>query len=109
MSEAEKQAPEKGARRGRNLPLILLLVGLAMVAFLQMPDNGTTVRITYAQFRYLGTEQAIEDIEVLHAPDSFKIEGKLNKDRVEALIREGKFGDEQKKNLSERERYRDDG
>ena len=110
MSEEDKKAPEeKGARRGRNLPLILLLVGLAMVAFLQMPDNGKTARITYAQFRYLGSEQALEDIEILHAPDNIKIEGKLNTERIQTLIREGNFSAEQKKNLAERTRYRVEG
>ena len=63
MSEAEKKGPDKGVRRGRNLPLILLLVGLAMVAFLQMPDNGKTARITYAQFQELGQQGASRLLE----------------------------------------------
>ena len=110
MSEDNQKAPqEKGARRGRNLPLILLLVGLAMVAFLQMPDSGKTARITYAQFRYLGSEGALEEIEVLHAPDSIKIEGKFDIERIEMLINEGNFSAKQKKNLTKRTRYRVDG
>jgi len=94
-------------KRGRNIPLIVLLVGLAMVAFYQFdPAAGQTARITYAEFRELGEKDALEDIEILYAPDHVLIEGKLKKDRVETLLGDGTFTDDQKKNLSDRDRYR---
>ncbi|MHC4957405.1 MAG: ATP-dependent zinc metalloprotease FtsH [Planctomycetota bacterium] len=110
--DAKKQGSGNGGnvRRGRNIPLIVLLIGLAMVAFLQYnPASARTARITYSQFRELGRKKALENIEILHAPDHVQIEGKLKTDRVQQLLSEGTFSEDQKKNLQERERYRVEG
>ncbi|MHC4136554.1 MAG: hypothetical protein ACYS0K_16440, partial [Planctomycetota bacterium] len=110
--EDPKQGGGDGSRlrRIRNLPLIVLLSGLALVALLQIdPQAGQTARITYAQFRQLGEQKALADIEILHSIDHVEIQGKLDKTRVKELIDTNTLTDEERKQLDERERYRVDG
>jgi cell division protease FtsH len=94
-------------RRARNLPLIVLLAGLAMLAFYQFdPDSGRTARITYAQFQKLGEKNALDTIEMLHSPAQVEFKGTLNQDRVQELIGEGEFSNKSKKKLDQCTRYR---
>ncbi|MHC5042094.1 MAG: ATP-dependent zinc metalloprotease FtsH [Planctomycetota bacterium] len=97
-------------RRIRNLPLIVLLSGLALVALLQIdPQAGQTARITYAQFRQLGEQKALADIEILHSIDHVEIQGKFDKERLESLIESNAIVGDERKQLDKRERYRVEG
>ena len=97
-------------RRIRNLPLIVLLSGLALVALLQIdPQAGQTARITYAQFRQLGEQKALDDIKIRHSLDHVEIQGKLDEARVKELIDTNVFSDTERKQLDERKRFRVEG
>ena len=114
MSEPEKKPNGDGQklRRMRNLPLLVLLSGLALVALLQMAegfDSGKTARITYAYFQKLGREQVLKDIEVLHSPDHIEIKGGLKKEALETFLAQPAVTDDEKKILANRDRYRVEG
>jgi cell division protease FtsH len=97
-------------RRIRNLPLIVLLSGLALVALLQIdPQAGQTARITYAQFRQLGEQKALDDIKIRHSADHVEIQGMLDEARVKELIDTNVFSDTERKQLDERKRFRVEG
>jgi len=124
--------PQKGPRdkdrlrRVRNLPLILILTGLALVVLLQAGDfqSGKTAVITYTQFRQLGQLGALEDIDVLSSPDQVEIKGKLNEAAITEMLDKGfsqaqrerldprnatGFTEEQRKVLEKRDRFRVEG
>jgi cell division protease FtsH len=110
--EDQKQGGGDGnkLRRVRNLPLIVLLSGLALVALLQIdPKAGQTARITYAQFQQLGEQQALKDIEIRHSIDHVEIQGKLRGERLKELIDSNAIVGEERKQLDKRERYRVEG
>jgi len=128
MKDTDKNRQDQRMRRIRNLPLIMILGGLALVALLQAGDfqGGKTATITYTQFRQLGQIGALDEIEVLHAPDQVEIKGKLNKAVIDEVLAKGLsptqkerleaeggavsvFTDEQRKLLDGKERYRVEG
>ncbi len=128
MNDTMQKGPQekKRMRHVRNLPLILILSGLALVALLQAGDfqSGRTAIITYTQFRQLGQLGALEEIEVLSAPDQVEIKGKLDGTVVQGILQKGfsdaqrtrlspldatGFTDEQRKLLDGKERFRVDG
>jgi len=97
-------------RRMRNLPLIVLLSGLALVALLQFTDgidSGKTARISYAYFQRLGEAGVVKEIEVLHSQDHVEIKGELNTARLEEFLQGAT--DEERKLVEGRERYRVEG
>jgi cell division protease FtsH len=113
-------------RRVRNLPLILILTGLALVVLLQAGDfqSGKTAIVTYTQFRQLGQLGALEEIEIYSAPDQVEIKGKLNEPAVKQMIERGfpeaqrarlesggatGFTEDQVKILDGKERFRVEG
>ncbi len=117
MSDSGQQQPQnqdpKGEqgphfRRGRNLPLIVLLAVLALIAFSQLDrSGGKLATLTYAEFRYLGQNGALTEIEILHSADHVEIKGKLDKEVVETMIAEDEsLSAEEKKRLDGREGYR---
>ena len=103
-----KGEPGPRFRRGRNLPLIVLLSVLALIAFSQLDrGGGKLASITYAEFQYLGQSGALADIEILHSADHVEIKGKLDKERLESLVaNDESLSDEEKKRLDGREGYR---
>ncbi len=108
----EKPTPEdpRKGRRARNVPLLLLLLGLMAVVFVQFDADGTrSAGITYAQLRNLGQEGALEEIEVYHSQDHVEIHGKLDKEAVQRLIREGKLTDKAKSALDAKDKFKVEG
>ncbi len=94
--------------RGRNLPLILLLLVLAVVALSQFtPDASKTAGITFSQWRFLGEEGALQDIEIIHGPERVEIKGKLDEDQLNEIL--GKLDDGERKVLEGKNRYRVEG
>jgi len=85
-NEKDRRSREWKVRRGRNLPLIFLLLGLAMVA-IWSANQGTekSAVLTYAQFLVLGEQRCIESIEIRHSLDRVELVGKLRKEAVAAL------------------------
>ena len=127
MNDTQQKGPreKERMRRVRNLPLILILSGLALVALLQAGDfqGGKTAIITYTQFRQLGQVGALEEIEVLSGPDQVEIKGKLDGTVIQGILQKGfteaqrpfvpagatGFTDDQRKLLDGKERFRVDG
>ncbi|MHC4549756.1 MAG: ATP-dependent zinc metalloprotease FtsH [Planctomycetota bacterium] len=110
MSENDQKNDGSKLRRARNLPLIVLLCGLALVLLLSFdPDAGSTARITYAQFRQFGHSKVLADIEILHSVDNVEIQGKFDVERLNELLESGAFSEAERKQLDKRERYRVDG
>ncbi len=128
MNDTAKGPRDKDRmRRVRNLPLILILTGLALIVLLQAGDfqSGKTAIITYSQFRQLGQLGALDEIEILSSPDQVEIKGKLNAPAVRQMIERGfpeaqraklepgavatEFTEEQVKLLDGKERFRVDG
>jgi len=84
--EKKSKGRETRAKRGRNLPLFFLLLGLALVAIWSAGQGAEgSVAITYAQFHALGREKCLEDIELLHSIDRVELRGKLNRQRLAEL------------------------
>jgi cell division protease FtsH len=125
MNDTSKGPRDKDKlRRVRNLPLILILTGLALVVLLQAGDfqSGKTAIITYTQFRQLGQLRALEEIEIYSSPDQVEIKGKLDAAAVKKMIERGfpeaqravvgdatGFTEEQVKLLDGKERFRVEG
>ncbi|MFI5402550.1 MAG: hypothetical protein ACHQ1G_06400, partial [Planctomycetota bacterium] len=127
MSDTTPKGPreKERMRRVRNLPLILILSGLALVALLQAGDfqSGKTAVLTYTQFRQLGQLGALDEIEVLSSPDQVEIKGKLDEKEIQTILQKGfseeqkrivpaggtGFTDDQRKLLDKKERFRVDG
>jgi len=103
--------PDAKGRRLRNVPLLVLLAGLAMIAFLRLDtDSRVTARITYAQFRVLGKRLALDDIEILHGPDHVEIQGSLNEEAFARLLEDGTvFSAEDAKKYKTCKKYRVEG
>lgn len=101
-------------RRTRNLPLIVLLSGLALVALIQFSDNlnsGTTAPITFALFEELGAAGVIEEFEIHHSMDHVEIKGKFRDKSLEDYLK-GLKEDENgkvKTALKKREKFRVEG
>jgi len=73
--------------RRRNLPLILILSVLALVALMQIePGGGNTARITFAELRRLGEEGVIDSIKIQHAPDHVELKGEFRAPALEKLL-----------------------
>ena len=97
----------KKFRRSRNLPLIFLLVGLMVIVLMNIDADGEkTAALTYAQFRELGKNGALEEIELLYGQDRVEIRGTLNTARVETLIEEKKFSEATRNALTKRKKFR---
>ncbi|MEE8105250.1 MAG: ATP-dependent zinc metalloprotease FtsH [Planctomycetota bacterium] len=77
--EQNRPDQENLPRRGRNLPLMMLLLGLALIAFMMFSDQqGLSAPLTYAQFRRLGETGRLESVEILHNREGkVQIKGKL--------------------------------
>ena len=78
-------APEKSGRRSRNLPLLLLLSGLALIALMAFDRESFSAQLTYAQFRLLGEQGYLASIDVLHASGSegrVEIKGNVKRDEL---------------------------
>ena len=95
MSDPQEKGrdPEHGKepgtrfRRARNLPLIVLLSVLALIAFSQIDrDGGKLATITYTEFRYLGQAGALSEIELLHSGDHVELRGKLRTGRLNEIL-----------------------
>jgi len=97
----------KKFRRSRNLPLILLLVGLMVIVLMNIDADGEkTASLTYAQFRELGRNAGLQSIQLLYGPDRVEIRGDLESDRVAQLIEDGKFNEATTNALTKRKKYR---
>jgi len=110
-SGGDKGRDARKFRRTRNLPLILMLVGLMVIVLISIDNGGDkTAIITYAQFLDLGERKAIEDIELLYSQDRVEIRGKFRKESLAAIIadenEETKLSGAAKKALKAREGYR---
>jgi len=77
--EQNRPDQENAPRRGRNLPLMMLVLGLALIAFMMLSDQqGMSAPLTYAQFHRLGEAGRLETIEILHNREGkVQIKGKL--------------------------------
>jgi len=100
MTENQKD-PQRDAnrlRRIRNLPLLIILSALALIALLQMGDmhGGKTALISYSQFRELGKVGALKTIDVRHSPDHVEIKGDFRPDVMKQILDRG-FTEEQRK------------
>jgi len=130
MNESMQKGPreKERMRRVRNLPLVLILSGLALVVLLQAHDfqSGKMAVITYTQFRQLGRVGALDEVEVLSSPDQVEIKGKFDVAAVQGILQKGfseaqrdrlglgpagatGFSDDQRKVLDGKERFRVDG
>jgi cell division protease FtsH len=88
-SDKNRRSRDWKLRRGRNLPLFFLLLGLAMVAIWSAGQGvATGAQLTYAQFLALGEAGGIESIEIRHTLDRVELKGKLNLDVVRKLAAE---------------------
>ncbi|MHC4940180.1 MAG: ATP-dependent zinc metalloprotease FtsH [Planctomycetota bacterium] len=97
----------KKFRRSRNLPLIFLLVGLMVIVLMNIDADGEkTAALTYAQFRELGRDGGLEQIELHYGQDQVEIRGTLNTARIETLIEDGKLDEATRKSLTKRKKYR---
>ena len=103
-----KGEPGPRFRRGRNLPLIVLLSVLALIAFAQIDrSGGKLAKITYAEFRYLGSKTALKEIEILHAADHIELKGKLDTEKIEILLSDDiSLSAEAKKRLDGKDGFR---
>ena len=102
----KKRDPRK-FRRTRNLPLILMLVGLMVIVLMNIDaGEGKTALLTYAQFQQLGKQGALDEIELLYSQDRVEIRGKLNATRIETLVENDKVDEATAKTLAERKLYR---
>ena len=115
MNDQDKKKPaERKARVGRNMPLVLLLVGLALLAFIGFPpDAGKTATITFPMFQYLGESGALTEIELLHSLEKADLRGKLDTAKIEELKGDGPglggLEEEEFKLLRGKESYRVEG
>ncbi|MFQ5844878.1 MAG: ATP-dependent zinc metalloprotease FtsH [Planctomycetota bacterium] len=120
MSDAKRPSPKEREwkpRMGRNLPLLLLLLGLVLLAFIGLPpDAGKTATITFPMFEHLGKNRALKEIEILHSAEKVEIRGALDPDRVTELYAGGPGvggptpqEEEEWKLLRDKEAYRVDG
>ena len=108
-SGGDKSREPRKFRRTRNLPLILMLVGLMVIVLMNIdPEGEKTALITYAQFQELGRIGGIDEIELLYSQDRVEIRGKLNEQAVARLIEEEKLSAATRKTLTKRKRYRVD-
>jgi len=97
----------KKFRRSRNLPLIFLLVGLMVIVLMNIDADGEkTAVLTYAQFRELGRNGGLKQIELLYGQDRVEIRGDLDSDRVNQLVEDGKLDEATTKALTKRKKYR---
>jgi cell division protease FtsH len=110
MSDDKGRNRKTEERRGRrirtNLPLVILLCALAAIVFMHFnPQGNRLAPLTYAEYCSLGANGALEEIEILHAPDRVEIRGKLDRDSVQSLKNAGKLTEEQYKRMENRDAY----